>query len=197
VFSRYSGLFLVAWRSVVGGALAGGLPSAVDLLAGTSPARCLSLGVEPAFSVLGADDDPLACQRLADRPAADGRLDLRAVGQPLLLPVGFGGLYRQSGVDIPSVTGGLGQATFGPNVSCSFTLGDGTDVRASVAFDGGLEVATDDDSGATTDLHGRVDAGLNFAIDGGAAPGVAGTYDGIGSPDRSTSGRMNASVPIN
>jgi hypothetical protein len=102
------------------------------------------------------------------------------------------------GVGIPRVTGGVGQAAFGPNISYRFALGDGLMAKAMLGFDGVLELPHGDTE-TIANLHARAKAGIGLTTLGGASLSLSGGLDGLGGGTRiqSLSGSLNLSIPTN
>ncbi len=108
-------------------------------------------------------------------------------------------------VAIPSQTVKLGRLTFGPKVSTSFRMKDGTTIAPYVGIKGiwdfktadRVDLATGLTDGSSKGLRGRVDAGLSTHLANGIRLIGSGFYDGIGVNDfQGYGGRVRVSVPL-
>jgi outer membrane autotransporter protein len=100
------------------------------------------------------------------------------------------------GVDIPSVTGGLGQLALGPNIGYRFDLDNGIALNTTLGLDGVVDISTSRDA-TTLDLHARLKAGINATMPGGASLALSGGLDGLGGETQiqSVSGNLSLSIP--
>ncbi len=100
------------------------------------------------------------------------------------------------GVDIPSVTGTLGQLALGPHVSHRMDLG-GLSIVATAGLDGVLDVSLADGAATVNSAYGRAKVGLDVTNATGLAVNLSAAYDGIGAaPVHGLSGQATLSVPI-
>ena len=102
------------------------------------------------------------------------------------------------GVDIPSVTVGLGQIALGPGVSYRYETDDSVVIDTGLRLEGIVDILDKAEESGFDNPHGRVEGSVDFRTRAGMAVGISAAYDGIGSDDRqATSGKVKVSVPLN
>jgi len=103
------------------------------------------------------------------------------------------GYIDSLGVAIPSISMGKGQLSIGPGISYRFV----TDGKITVDTGLRLEGVADIEEDGLEDFRGRIEGTLSLGFSAGGHVGFTAAYDGIGSDDYSTSGRLVLSIPMN
>lgn len=101
------------------------------------------------------------------------------------------------GVDIPSVTAGVGQLALGPALSHRTVMDDGVIVDAGLRAEIVAGLLTAGGISGFDTLHGRIEASLDLAMPGGGSLSLSLTQDGLGGDTGSTSVQGRVAVPIN
>ena len=100
------------------------------------------------------------------------------------------------GIDIPSITTGVGQVAIGPGVGYRFTTDGETTIDTRLRFEGIADITASADGAGLDDLRGRIEGSVDFSLPGGAKLGLTATYDGIGSDRTSASAMVKLSLPL-
>jgi len=90
------------------------------------------------------------------------------------------------GVDIPSVTTGLGQVSVGSRLSHRFGLDDGVIIDAGLMAEALGDIAGPAGATGIDDWRGRLEGTIDIGLAGATALGLSAAYDGIGSDRGST-----------
>jgi len=102
------------------------------------------------------------------------------------------------GVVIPKVSANVGQLAFSPEISYRMETESGMVVIPRLKLEGIFDFVGGAAETGFGDVHGRVEAGVDFAMAGGARVGLAAAYDGIGSDDLTAfGGSLKLTVPLN
>ena len=100
------------------------------------------------------------------------------------------------GIDIPSITTGVGQVAIGPGVGYRFTTDGETTIDTRLRFEGIADITASADGAGLDHLRGRIEGSVDFSLPAGAKLGLTATYDGIGSDRTSASAMVKLSLPL-
>jgi hypothetical protein len=101
------------------------------------------------------------------------------------------------GVDIPSITAGVGQLALGPALSHRTVTDDGVVIDAGLRAEIVAGLLTAGGISGFDTLHGRIEASLDVAMPRGGSVALSVAQDGLGGDVGSTSAQGRVAVPIN